>query len=270
MSNGRRSGNGSNSEETVLVLQGGGALGAYQAGVYRGTVRGGHAPDWVAGISIGAINAAHHRRQPAGAPGRAPAQVLGAGFVASCCYAAGRRRRATPGRYFNEASASLRAAVRRSPASSRRACRRRCSSRPVRRRRSASTTPRRSSGRWRSWSISTSSTTGRCGSASARSNVRTGNFAYFDNAEQRDPARARHGERRAAARLPAGRDRRRALLGRRPRLQHAAAIRAGPGAAPGHAGVPGRPVQRARADAAHRSATCPSARRTSAIPAGRG
>ena len=58
MSNGRRSGNGSNSEETVLVLQGGGALGAYQAGVYEELVRGGHAPDWVAGISIGAINAA--------------------------------------------------------------------------------------------------------------------------------------------------------------------------------------------------------------------
>jgi len=58
MSNGRNSGNGSNSEETVLVLQGGGALGAYQAGVYEALMLCGHAPDWVAGISIGAINAA--------------------------------------------------------------------------------------------------------------------------------------------------------------------------------------------------------------------
>ncbi len=58
MSNGRRSGNGSNSEETVLVLQGGGALGAYQAGVYEALMDAGHTPDWVAGISIGAINAA--------------------------------------------------------------------------------------------------------------------------------------------------------------------------------------------------------------------
>ena len=58
MSNGRNSGNGSNSEETVLVLQGGGALGAYQAGVYEALMLSGHAPDWVAGISIGAINAA--------------------------------------------------------------------------------------------------------------------------------------------------------------------------------------------------------------------
>ena len=42
----------------ALVLQGGGALGAYQAGVFEGLAEGGIAPDWVAGISIGAINAA--------------------------------------------------------------------------------------------------------------------------------------------------------------------------------------------------------------------
>jgi len=45
-------------EHTVLVLQGGGALGAYQAGVYEGLAEAGAAPDWVAGVSIGAINAA--------------------------------------------------------------------------------------------------------------------------------------------------------------------------------------------------------------------
>ncbi len=44
--------------ERVLVLQGGGALGAYQGGVYKGLAAGGEHPDWVAGISIGAINAA--------------------------------------------------------------------------------------------------------------------------------------------------------------------------------------------------------------------
>jgi NTE family protein len=42
----------------VLVLQGGGALGAYQAGVYEALDRQALQPDWVAGISIGAINAA--------------------------------------------------------------------------------------------------------------------------------------------------------------------------------------------------------------------
>ncbi|MDF8333471.1 patatin-like phospholipase family protein [Novosphingobium cyanobacteriorum] len=42
----------------VLVLQGGGALGAYQAGVYEALAAAHHQPQWVAGISIGAINAA--------------------------------------------------------------------------------------------------------------------------------------------------------------------------------------------------------------------
>ncbi len=44
--------------QTVLVLQGGGALGAYQAGVYHGLSEAGIEPDWVIGTSIGAINAA--------------------------------------------------------------------------------------------------------------------------------------------------------------------------------------------------------------------
>jgi len=43
---------------TVLVLQGGGALGAYQAGVYEALTEAGYEPHWVSGISIGGINAA--------------------------------------------------------------------------------------------------------------------------------------------------------------------------------------------------------------------
>ena len=42
----------------ALLLQGGGALGAFQAGVYEAMAEAGIFPDWVAGISIGAINAA--------------------------------------------------------------------------------------------------------------------------------------------------------------------------------------------------------------------
>src|SRR3954468_14021849 len=42
----------------VLVLQGGGALGSYQAGAYQALCRQDFEPEWVAGISIGAINAA--------------------------------------------------------------------------------------------------------------------------------------------------------------------------------------------------------------------
>jgi len=43
--------------QQVLVLQGGGALGAYQAGVYQALHEAGVEPDWVIGTSIGAINA---------------------------------------------------------------------------------------------------------------------------------------------------------------------------------------------------------------------
>jgi len=42
----------------ALVLQGGGSLGAYQAGVYQALHERGIEPDWVSGVSIGAINAA--------------------------------------------------------------------------------------------------------------------------------------------------------------------------------------------------------------------
>lgn len=42
----------------ALVLQGGGALGSYQAGVYEGLANAGIHPNWVAGISIGAFNCA--------------------------------------------------------------------------------------------------------------------------------------------------------------------------------------------------------------------
>ena len=45
-------------DRTALVLQGGGALGAYQAGVYQALCAHGLEMDWIAGISIGAINAA--------------------------------------------------------------------------------------------------------------------------------------------------------------------------------------------------------------------
>jgi NTE family protein len=43
--------------QVVLVLQGGGALGAYQAGVYQALHEAGVEPDWIVGTSIGAINA---------------------------------------------------------------------------------------------------------------------------------------------------------------------------------------------------------------------
>ena len=45
-------------ESVALLLQGGGALGAYQAGVYEALLEAGVEPTWIAGISIGAINSA--------------------------------------------------------------------------------------------------------------------------------------------------------------------------------------------------------------------
>ena len=51
----------------ALVLLGGGALGAYQAGVYQAMHEAGVQPDWVSGVSIGAINSAVIAGQRAGA-----------------------------------------------------------------------------------------------------------------------------------------------------------------------------------------------------------
>jgi len=45
-------------KKVALVLQGGGALGGYQAGAYEALASSEYLPDWVTGISIGAINAA--------------------------------------------------------------------------------------------------------------------------------------------------------------------------------------------------------------------
>lgn len=62
---------GRSAPQTVFVFQGGGALGAYQAGVAEALLTGGIAPDWLVGTSIGAINAAL-------IAGNAPAQRLAA------------------------------------------------------------------------------------------------------------------------------------------------------------------------------------------------
>src|SRR5271166_2799695 len=45
-------------DRIALVLQGGGALGAYQGGVYQALHEAGLEPDWIAGVSIGGINGA--------------------------------------------------------------------------------------------------------------------------------------------------------------------------------------------------------------------
>src|SRR6201991_4315867 len=61
-------------DRVALVLQGGGALGAYQAGVYQALHEDGMEPNWVCGVSIGAINSAII----AGNPSEARPDILGA------------------------------------------------------------------------------------------------------------------------------------------------------------------------------------------------
>lgn len=95
----------SNSEKTVLVLQGGGALGAYQAGAYCALADAGHPPDWVAGISIGAINAAIIAGNP---PERRVSQLRNFwDLLSSNLTAAPLATDETSRKIFNEISAAL-------------------------------------------------------------------------------------------------------------------------------------------------------------------
>ena len=45
-------------DRVALVLQGGGALGAYQIGIHQALAEAGCEPNWISGVSIGAINSA--------------------------------------------------------------------------------------------------------------------------------------------------------------------------------------------------------------------
>ena len=96
-------------EECILVLQGGGALGAYQAGVFEALA----AMDADARLGRRHLDRRDQRRadrrQPAGAPGRAPARVLGRRLVVSvrAVAAAARRWRRRRARAFNETSATI-------------------------------------------------------------------------------------------------------------------------------------------------------------------
>ncbi|HXH02881.1 MAG TPA: patatin-like phospholipase family protein [Candidatus Competibacteraceae bacterium] len=58
MAIGKKAGQEESKPYIALVLQGGGALGAYHIGAYQALAEAGYEPDWVSGISIGAINSA--------------------------------------------------------------------------------------------------------------------------------------------------------------------------------------------------------------------
>ncbi|MGI9480510.1 MAG: patatin-like phospholipase family protein, partial [Hyphomicrobiaceae bacterium] len=56
--NKRKSGKKHKFDHEILLFQGGGALGAYHAGVYEGILEAGRQPTWVVGVSIGGITSA--------------------------------------------------------------------------------------------------------------------------------------------------------------------------------------------------------------------
>ena len=74
-------------------------------------------------------------------------------------------------------------------------------------------------------------------------NVSSGNFTYFDIDDPQDRCAPHHRQRIAAARFPGDRSGRRLLLGRRDRLEHAAAMGVRQPPARRHARLPGRPLE---------------------------
>jgi len=140
----------------VLVLQGGGALGSYQAGAYQALCHHDFEPEWVAGISIGAINAAiiagNPREERVGRLKEFWETVSSP--VSWNPVVKGDRARSLPPSVF--------------PAFSRREFpRRRFGPRAAHNRR-AITTPRRLKKHWSAWSTSTASMICSVGSASER------------------------------------------------------------------------------------------------------
>ena len=234
-------------EHTVLVLQGGGALGAYQAGAYEGLAEAGLAPDWVTGVSIGAINAA----LIAGNPPERRVERLRAFWdrVSSSVplvlppgldpFRPALNRISAAGAMAFGINGFFRPRV--PPAVLRR--RRQPRRAELLRHRTAEAHAGRAR-RFRSHQRSLDATVGRRGQGADR------RLRLF-----RQPASSHHGrphtrQRRAAAGISAGDDRRRGILGRRHRLQFAALVRAGRFAAAQCADRPGRPLQRQRRAAA--------------------
>ena len=96
-------------DDVILVLQGGGALGAYQAGVFEGMAQAGYTPSWVTGVSIGSINSALIAGNPAQRRVerlRGFWELVSSGLLASAPTFSGPLHRA-----FNRASAAISATL---------------------------------------------------------------------------------------------------------------------------------------------------------------
>ena len=164
-------------ERVALALQGGGALGAYEAGVYEALAELGYAPDWLVGVSIGALNAAIIAgNRPSGGWSACASSGISFRPISARCPPR------LPGRGGPPISREARCAPRST------ACR--AFSRPASARSSRSTTPPRCTIRWSGSSTSTASMRAkpacRCGAV----DMATGDSTYFDS--QHRPIRAEH------------------------------------------------------------------------------
>ena len=168
----------------VLVLQGGGALGSYQAGAYQALCHHDFEPEWIAGISIGAINAAIIAGNRAREARRAAEGILGDGVLAGVrgvrsCRATARARCSTrpaprsiatfgvPG-FFTPRVPAGAALAAGQPAGA-----------ELLRHRAAEDR------RWSGWSTSIASTICKTRLRVGAVDVTSGNFSYFDNFEFR-------------------------------------------------------------------------------------
>ena len=256
--------------QRVLVLQGGGALGSYQAGAFQALCRAGFEPEWVAGISIGAINAAIIAGNEAREARRSAEGILGDGVISGVVESgdAGRPRALAVQRNHRRADRDLRRARLLHAAHSAGAA---CGRRAARNRR-AITTPRRLKKTLerlvdfdRINDLKTRLSVGAVG-------VTSGNFKYFDNFEFRKLGKKIGPEHiMASGALPPGFPSVEiegehywdgGIASNTP-LDH----RAGGGVQPRSPDLPGRSVQRARRPAGRRCSRPPSAKRTSAFPA---
>ena len=217
-------------DSIILLLQGGGALGAYQAGVYEALAEADLHPDWTAGISIGAINAAIIAGNP---PERRVDQLrafwrfitqppaTGLAFFdgGPLTHSAGTTAR----QLANQLSASS-AAFSASRASSRRVCQAPGYGPPAPLRRRAIYDTRQLESTLERVVDFDRINAGAMRLSVGAVNVASGQFRPLRYDHPYDPGGARHGQRRATARLSRDRDRRRALLGRRIGIEHALAM----------------------------------------------
>ena len=236
-------------ERIALILQGGGALGSYQAGVYQALAEANLHPDWVAGISIGAVNSALIAGNP---PERRVDRLREFWETVSMSAVRGALSRGfgDPRRIYSQRRQS--GALIGHPA------RRRARLFSNRVFRLPFFYPNGSPEALSYYDVAPLKATlerlvdfdlinaGAMRFSVGAVNVRTGNFVYFDSTTYQIGPEHVMASGSLPPGLPGDRDRRRALLGRRPRLQHAAAMGSGHPAETGHARLSARSVERAR------------------------